>query len=128
MVFAEIQRTNLHIRAATLAVLSEAQAQEFYKEHTGKPFMPAMVQFLTSGPVLAMQLQGEGAVETWRRMIGDRDPLKAHPESLRARFGHNITQNGFHGTKKKEVALREIEFFFPTKNRHLAPASAAKFW
>ncbi|CAB3383763.1 Hypothetical predicted protein [Cloeon dipterum] len=125
IVFAEIQKTNLRIRAATLAMMTEAQALEFYREHTGKPFLPALVQHVTSGPVLSLQLQGEGAVHTWRCMIGDTDPAEAEPDTLRARFGKNKMLNGFHGSKNKEEALREIEFFFPEKNRHLAPPSAA---
>jgi nucleoside diphosphate kinase len=125
-VFAELQKTNLQIRAATLAVLTEAQAQDFYRQHKGKPFLPALVRNVTSAPVLAMQLQGEGAVATWRRMIGATDPLQSHPESLRARFGKDIICNGFHGADTKDSAILELGFFFPEKNKHLAPASAAR--
>lgn len=125
--FAELQKTNLQIRAATLAVLTEAQALDFYRQHKGKPFLPALVRDVTSAAVLAMQLQGEGAVATWRRMIGATDPVQAHPESLRARFGKDIICNGFHGADTKESAVRELSFFFPEKNKHMAPASAAHF-
>lgn len=125
--FAELQKTNLQIRAATLAALTEAQAQEFYRQHKGKPFLPALVRNVTSAPVLAMQLQGEGAIATWRRIIGATDPLQAHPESLRARFGKDIIHNGFHGADDKDSAVRELAFFFPDRNTQLAPASAAQF-
>ncbi|XP_059468405.1 nucleoside diphosphate kinase 7 [Neocloeon triangulifer] len=127
-VFAEIQKTNLRIRAATLAKLTEAQALEFYREHTGKPFLPALAQYLTSGPVLALQLQGEGAVRIWRGMIGDTDPAEAQPDTLRARFGTSKTQNGFHGSDTKEDAMREINSFFPENDRtdhRVAPITSA---
>ncbi|KAF4527902.1 hypothetical protein B566_EDAN011293 [Ephemera danica] len=127
-----IQDRGLKIRAATMAVLTEMQASEFYQEHTGKPFLPTLIKYVTSGPVLAMQLQGEGVVRQWRTMIGPTDPVQAlaeDPTSLRARFGTDKTYNGFHGSDSTSAALREISIFFPTDRagKQFAPRSSATF-
>lgn len=126
-----IQENDLKIRSATMAVMKDIHAQYFYQEHVGKPFLPGLIEYVTSGPVLAMQLQGDDAVKKWRRIIGPTDPEQAivqDPKSLRARFGHDKTYNGFHGADAVHSALREISIFFPNDEagKRMAPQSSAK--
>ncbi|KAJ2857094.1 hypothetical protein GGI22_003607, partial [Coemansia erecta] len=95
--------------------LSRAQAQEFYAEHNGKPFFDSIVEFMTSGPIVALSLDGDDVIRGWRMMIGPTDPDTARmqaPQSIRAMFGSNSTRNVAHGSDSPKSARRELAFFF----------------
>ncbi|XP_031678154.1 nucleoside diphosphate kinase homolog 7 isoform X6 [Oncorhynchus kisutch] len=103
------------------------QAADFYTEHQTKSFFHNLVQFMTSGPVVAMELMGDEAVSVWRRILGPTDSgvaRKEAPPSLRAQFGTDGTRNAGHGSDSLASAARELEFFFPSTAGH-GPANTA---
>lgn len=101
------------IAAMRLEQLTRPQAEEFYAIHRERPFFRGLVQFMTSGPVVVIALQKDGAVEEWRRIIGATDPAKAAEGTIRKLFAENVQNNGVHGSDSDENAGREIAFFFP---------------
>ncbi|KAJ2664150.1 hypothetical protein IWW48_000919 [Coemansia sp. RSA 1200] len=95
--------------------LSRAQAQAFYAEHQDKPFFDSLVDFMTSGPVIALSLDGDDVIRGWRMMAGQTDPDEARaqtPQSIRALFGSKCPRNAVHGSDSAESAERELAFFF----------------
>lgn len=108
-----IELNDFTIVALELVYLSQDQAEEFYSEHRGKPFFNELVEYITSGPIIAMALAKENAINQWRELMGATDPLKAAPGTLRAMFGESIGSNAVHGSDSKESARRELDFFFP---------------
>ncbi|ORX70768.1 nucleoside-diphosphate kinase, partial [Linderina pennispora] len=95
--------------------LSKAQARAFYAEHEGKPFFDALIGFMTSGPVIALLLDGDDVIRGWRMMIGPTDSEAARqtaPLSLRALLGANLQYNAVHGSDSLDSAKRELTFFF----------------
>ncbi|MCF7885458.1 MAG: nucleoside-diphosphate kinase [Candidatus Marinimicrobia bacterium] len=101
------------IRAMEKLSLSKAQAAAFYREHKGKEFYKPLIEFMTSGPVVAMVLAREDAVEKFREVIGKTDPKKAKEGSLRALYATDVRHNIVHGADSLQNAEREISFFFP---------------
>lgn len=98
--------------------LAQNEAMFFYSEHKSKEFFPRLTEFMTSGPIVAMELVGPDAIHRWRSMIGPTDSLRAKeqgPHLLRARFGTDGTRNALHGSDSTESAQREISFFFGSK-------------
>src|SRR4051794_5866089 len=93
--------------------MDEALAQQHYAEHEGKPFFGELVAFITSGPLVAMVLEGEEAVTAARQVIGATNPLEAAPGSIRGDFAIETGQNLVHGSDSADSARREIELFFP---------------
>jgi nucleoside-diphosphate kinase len=87
-------------------------AEHHYGEHRGKPFFEDLVAFITSGPVVAMVLEGEDVIAGWRGMMGATNPAKAAPGTLRGDFATSIDQNVVHGSDAPETAAREIGIFF----------------
>lgn len=106
------EANGLKIAAAKITVLSKAKAEEFYAEHSARPFFGELVSFMTSGPVMLMCLQGEGAVLKNREIMGATDPKKANPGTVRAKFGDNVGENAVHGSDSPESAARELALFF----------------
>ncbi len=94
-------------------VLTEDTAQSHYAEHEGKPFFGELVEFITSGPLVAMVLEGHEAVVAARQVIGATNPLEAAPGSIRGDFALEIGQNMVHGSDSNESAAREAALFFP---------------
>jgi nucleoside-diphosphate kinase len=88
-------------------------AERHYAEHTDKPFFGDLVEFITSGPLVAMVLEGHEAVTAARQVIGATDPLEAAPGSLRGDYGLEVQTNLVHGSDSPESAEREIALFFP---------------
>src|SRR4051794_19872586 len=88
-------------------------AERHYAEHEGKPFFGELVEFITSGPLVAMVLEGHEAVTAARQVIGATNPLEAAPGSIRGDFALEIGQNMVHGSDAPESAKREAELFFP---------------
>lgn len=96
--------------------LSKEKAAEFYGEHRGKAFFETLLDFMTSGPVVAMVLKKDKAVTSWRKYIGPTNTEKAKaeaPDSIRAIYGTDGTHNAVHGSDSEASAFREILFFFP---------------
>ena len=92
--------------------ISRAIAEEYYAEHRGKPFFPGLVDYVTSGPAVAMLWEGENAVVVVRKTMGATDPAKAEPGTIRADFGLTISRNVVHGSDSIESANREAALFF----------------
>jgi len=88
-------------------------AERHYAEHVGKPFFEELVTFITSGPLVAMVLGGEHAVQAARQVIGATDPLQATTGSIRGDFAVEVGQNMVHGSDAPESAAREVGLFFP---------------
>ncbi len=92
--------------------ISKEEASEFYKVHQSKPFYDQLCNYLSSGPIVAMVLEGENAIQKNREIMGSTDPKKAAPNTIRKLFGISIDKNSVHGSDSKENARKEIEFFF----------------
>lgn len=110
---ARLEGAGLTIVAARMLHLSREQASAFYAEHQGKGFFEELVGFMTSGPVLAMTLQGEDAIACNREVMGATNPANAAPGTIRADFADSFTENAVHGSDAPASAAREVEFFFP---------------
>ncbi|OPX84468.1 MAG: Nucleoside diphosphate kinase [Pelotomaculum sp. PtaB.Bin104] len=92
--------------------LPRGLAEKHYGEHVGKPFFTALVDYITSGPVVAMVIEGKNAVSAAREMMGATDPLKAAPGTIRNSYGIDIGRNVIHGSDSPDSAAREIGLFF----------------
>jgi nucleoside-diphosphate kinase len=115
-IIARFERKGLRIVALQHMVLTEAIAQSHYAEHDGKPFFGELVEFITSGPLVAMVLEGYEAVVAARQVIGSTNPLEAAPGSIRGDFALEIGKNMVHGSDSNESAAREAALFFPDLN------------
>ncbi|HEX6621537.1 MAG TPA: nucleoside-diphosphate kinase [Solirubrobacteraceae bacterium] len=112
-IIARFERKGLRIVALQYMVLAEDTAQTHYAEHEGKAFFGDLVEFITSGPLVAMVLEGYEAVVAARQVIGSTNPLEAAPGSIRGDFALEIGQNMVHGSDSNESAAREAALFFP---------------
>ena len=92
--------------------ISKEEAAEFYKVHQTKPFYGKLCSYLSSGPIVAMILEGENAISKNRELMGSTDPLKASEGTLRKLYGISIDKNSVHGSDSLENAKKEIDFFF----------------
>ncbi len=111
-ILTRITEAGFRIAALKMIHLTLQQAREFYAVHHDKPFYPGLVEFMSSGPVIAMVLRHENAVEEFRNLIGNTDPEKAEKGTIRADFATTIQRNAVHGSDSPENALREAAFFF----------------
>ena len=107
------ERKGLRLAAMRQMTMDEGLAQRHYAEHEGKPFYGELVQFITSGPLVAMVLEGSRAVEAARQVIGATDPVQAATGSIRGDFAIEVGQNMVHGSDSTESAAREVGLFFP---------------
>lgn len=105
-----------------MVFLTRPQAEAFYYMHRERPFFPSLIEFMTSGPVIAFVLEKENAIQAYRDLMGATDPAKAAPGTLRALFGQNVERNAVHGSDSPENARREIAFFF--SEAELIPTTA----
>ena len=115
-VIGRFERKGLRIVDLRLMTVERELAERHYAEHAGKPFFGDLVEFITSGPLVAMVLEGHEAVPAARQVIGATNPLEAAPGSLRGDYGLEVQTNLVHGSDSPESAEREIALFFP----HLA--------
>lgn len=106
------EREGLSVVAAKMMHLTVDQAKAFYAVHKDRPFYQELVDFMVSGPVMVMILQGENAVQRNREIMGVTDPAKAAPGSIRADFATSIERNAVHGSDSSQTAKTEISFFF----------------
>ena len=111
-ILAHFEKAGIKIAALKMMHLSLREAEGFYAEHKGKPFFDELVAFMSSGPMCAMALEGEGVIEKNREIMGATDPLKAAPGTLRALYANSMTENAVHGSDSPESAAREIGYFF----------------
>ena len=112
-IIARFERKGLRIVAMKHMQVDEALAQCHYAEHEGKSFFGELVEFITSGPLVAFVLEGYEAVTAARQVIGATNPLDAAPGSIRGDFSLEIGQNMVHGSDSNESAAREAALFFP---------------
>jgi nucleoside-diphosphate kinase len=111
-IIARFERKGLRLVAMQLTQLSRELAERHYAEHDGKPFFGELVEFITSGPLVAMVLEGESAIEAARQVIGATNPLQASPGSIRGDYAIAVGQNMVHGSDSPESAAREVALFF----------------
>jgi nucleoside-diphosphate kinase len=111
-VYRRFESQGLRIVAARMLHLSDAQAREFYSVHKERPFYKDLVRYMTSGPVIAQVLEGEGAIQKNRDIMGATDPKKAAAGTIRADLAQSIEANVVHGSDAADTAAREIAFFF----------------
>ena len=105
-------KNNLKIKESKKIHLSKEEAAEFYKVHQSKPFYDNLCSYLSSGPIVAMILEGENAVTFNRKLMGATDPKNAEEKTIRKLYGISIDKNSVHGSDSLENAKKEIEFFF----------------
>jgi nucleoside-diphosphate kinase len=112
-IIARFERKGLKIVALKHMTVTDEMAKAHYAEHDGKPFFGELVEFITSGPLVAMVLEGEEAIKAARQVIGATNPLEATTGSIRGDFAVAVGQNMVHGSDSVESGRREAALFFP---------------
>jgi nucleoside-diphosphate kinase len=113
-ILSRIERKGLTIAALELRTVGDELARQHYAEHDGKPFFGSLLEFITSGPVVAVVVEGTRAIPAFRQLAGGTDPVdKATPGTIRGDFGLETQFNLVHGSDSAESAQREIELWFP---------------
>ncbi len=112
-IISRFERKGLRLTASRVLTLDGSLAFSHYAEHVGKPFFASLVQFITSGPVLALVFEGESAIDAARQVIGATDPLRATPGTIRGDYGLVTASNLVHGSDSPDAAEREIALYFP---------------
>jgi nucleoside-diphosphate kinase len=112
-VIGRIERKGYTLEALELRTLDRETAEEHYGEHRERPFFGELVEFITSAPLVAMCVSGEGAIAGLRTLMGATNPLEATPGSIRGDFATEIGQNIVHGSDSPDSAHRELGIFFP---------------
>ena len=111
-IIARFERKGLKIVALRHMTVEQELAERHYAEHAERPFFGELVQFITSGAIVAMVLEGQDAVRAARQVIGATDPLEAAPGSIRGDFAIELGENMVHGSDSPESAAREVQLFF----------------
>ena len=111
-IISRFEDNGLHIVAGKLIQLDDEMASGFYAEHEGRPFFNDLKKFMTSGPVFVQVLEGEGAIQKNRELMGSTNPQEADPGTIRADFANSIDANAVHGSDSETSAVREINYFF----------------
>lgn len=117
-IIARFEANGLRIAAARMTWLSAEQGGQFYAVHKERPFFQELVDFISSGPIVAMVLEGENAIAENRRIMGATNPAEADAGTIRADFAASIGQNAVHGSDAPETAVTEIAFFFDEGEIH----------
>jgi nucleoside-diphosphate kinase len=112
-ILACLENEGFEILALEKRRLSEAQARAFYEVHRARPFYDSLVQFMTSGPVVAVAVERENAVRGLREVMGATNPAEAAKGTIREIYGSSIERNAIHGSDSPENAVKELAFFFP---------------
>jgi len=113
MILNKVNESGFRISAMKMLHLTKKQAQEFYAVHKDRSFFEDLISFMTSGPIVAVMLEGDDAVEKFRNLIGPTNPEEAGNGTIRKLCGYDIQQNAVHGSDSDENAQRECNFFFP---------------
>ena len=111
-IISRFEDNGLCIVAGKLVQLDDEMASGFYAEHEGRPFFEDLKKFMTSGPVFVQVLEGEGAIQKNRELMGSTNPQEADPGTIRADFANSIDANAVHGSDSETSAAREINYFF----------------
>jgi nucleoside-diphosphate kinase len=111
-IIARFEQAGLNIAAAKMLHLTKEQAEGFYAEHKERPFFPALVEFMTSGPVVVQVLEGDNAIALNRELMGATNPQEAEAGTIRADFAQSIDANAVHGSDSPTSAAREVDYFF----------------
>ena len=111
-IYSRFETNDLQIVASRMLQLSDVVAGGFYAEHKERPFFAALIEFMTSGPVVVQVLEGEGAIAKNRELMGATNPQEATEGTIRADFASSIDANAVHGSDSPESAAREIAYFF----------------
>ncbi len=106
------EAAGLTIRGVKMVHLERREAEDFYQVHRGRPFFTSLTQFMSSGPTVAMVLEGPDAIARVRKLMGATDPTKAEPGTIRKDLATSIEQNAVHGSDSPESAAYEIPYFF----------------
>ena len=106
-----VEGDGFSVRNMSMLRLSEQDARKFYRVHEGKPFIDSLVKYMSSGPCVVCVLEGNGAVEKLRKLVGSTDPSQAYPGTIRERFGVDKQRNSVHASDSSGTASEEIEFF-----------------
>lgn len=114
-VISRLEKRGIRIVALKMMTITRKLAEQHYAEHSGKPFFAELVNFITSGPVVAMVLEGENVIGMVRTMMGATDPQEAAPGTIRGDLAINMQNNIIHGSDSPASAAREIYFFFAEK-------------
>jgi nucleoside-diphosphate kinase len=112
-IIARFENKGLKIVAMRHMQVTEDLAKQHYAEHDGKPFFGELVEFITSGPIVALVLEGESAIKAARQVIGATNPLEAAPGSIRGDYAIEVGKNMVHGSDSPESGTREAQLFFP---------------
>lgn len=112
-ILSRFERKGLRLVALEQRTLDAETAGRHYEEHTEKPFFGELVEFITSGPLVALVLEGHEAIAAARQVIGSTNPLEATPGTIRGDFALEVGENMVHGSDSPESAAREIGIFFP---------------
>jgi nucleoside-diphosphate kinase len=112
-IISRLEKKGLRIAAMRMLQMDKALARKHYAVHDGKPFFAGLVDFITSGPVVAVVVEGDKSVEVVRKLMGETDPVKAAPGTIRGDYGLDIGENLIHGSDSEENARTEIALFFP---------------
>ena len=107
-----IENAGLKILKKKELILTTEQAKEFYSIHSDKPFYNELCNFMTSGPIIVQMLEGENAIELYRKVMGATNPDDAEENTIRKKFATSIQENAVHGSDSEENALKELNFFF----------------
>lgn len=111
-VISRIEAKNFDIREMKMMAVSRDLAEEHYGEHKGKPFFGGLVEFITSGPIIAMRVEGGGVIKIMRNIMGATNPAEAAPGTIRGDLALSIDENIVHGSDSPESAERELDLFF----------------
>ena len=111
----KLQQEGLTLVGLKMLKVSKDQCQEFYKEHQGKSFFQELVDFISSAPVIVMALHGPGAILKVREIMGNTDPKKAKPGTIRYEYGESIGKNAVHGSDSPDSAKIELALFFSSQ-------------
>jgi nucleoside-diphosphate kinase len=114
-IISRFENKGLRIAAAKMLHLTRAQAEEFYAVHKHRSFFPALVNFMSSGPIFAQVLEGENAIALNREIMGATNPQEAAPGTIRADYADSIDHNAIHGSDSPDTAKQEIAFFFKSE-------------
>jgi nucleoside-diphosphate kinase len=111
-IYKRFENAGLRVVAAKMLHMTREQAEAFYAVHRERSFFNALVDFMTTGPIMVQVLEGENAIEAAREIMGATNPKEAAPGTIRADFAQTIDENAVHGSDAAETATREIGFFF----------------
>ena len=107
-----IEDAGLNIIEKKELTLSKEEAQEFYAVHSEKPFYDELCNFMISGPIVVQKIEGENAIEAYRKVMGSTNPEEAEENTIRKEYATSIQENAVHGSDSEENALKELNFFF----------------